>query len=229
MNKYKFTIDFWNEYHLKNFEKIGRHIALNNITGDINILEIGCFEGRTTIVFLESLKNSKVTVIDPDPGPNFHHNLDKWLLESGRLYWDQKYSHEALKKYSNNRFDLIYIDGDHNAQAVLEDAVISWRLLKKGGVLLFDDYLMEIKDPWFYISHKEFNKNGLMFHHPKEAIDTFLTIYKGQYRIIIDNYQIGLIKETEINGKNLNFGDSNLKTYLKESLNEQNERTVGEA
>jgi hypothetical protein len=37
-------------------------------------------------------------------------------------------------------YDFIYIDGDHSPAGVLTDAVMAWGLLRKGGVMLFDDY-----------------------------------------------------------------------------------------
>jgi len=77
----------------------------------------------------------------------------------------------------------------------LEDLVLSWKLLKVGGLMLIDDYEMETLDPWFYISHKQFqNTPRLRFTHPRIAIDAFRNIYRGQYETVIDNYQIGLKK-----------------------------------
>ena len=37
------------------------------------------------------------------------------------------------------KYDIIYIDGSHEARDVLEDAVLAYRLLKIGGLLIFDD------------------------------------------------------------------------------------------
>ena len=37
-------------------------------------------------------------------------------------------------------FDLIYIDGDHSSEGVLLDGLLSWELLRPGGLLIFDDY-----------------------------------------------------------------------------------------
>ena len=37
-------------------------------------------------------------------------------------------------------FDIIYIDGNHEPEYVLEDAVLSFRKLKPGGIIIFDDY-----------------------------------------------------------------------------------------
>jgi len=192
----KFSIDFWNDCHYENFAKIANRFK--KFEHEVEILEIGTFEGRTTTWILERIPNANVVCIEPEPFTNFHNNLDCWI-ESGRLKWIKEYSFEALiQQYLNGyKYDLIYIDGCHCAKCVLQDAILSWKVLKIGGILLFDDYQMEIRDPWFYISHKEFEtnkKDGCMWIHPKQAIDSFLSIYKGQYRIFVDNYQIGVEK-----------------------------------
>jgi predicted O-methyltransferase YrrM len=41
---------------------------------------------------------------------------------------------------SGEQFDIIYIDGSHATLDVLLDAALCWRLLTKGGLLIFDDY-----------------------------------------------------------------------------------------
>ena len=37
------------------------------------------------------------------------------------------------------RFDVIYVDGNHEYKDVLHDGILSWNLLKSGGVMIFDD------------------------------------------------------------------------------------------
>lgn len=37
------------------------------------------------------------------------------------------------------QYDLIYVDGNHNASDALLDVVLCWRLLKVGGVMVVDD------------------------------------------------------------------------------------------
>jgi len=210
---YKFSLDFWEPDHYKNFEKIKKDLVWPDKP---KFLEVGTYEGRTATWLLDNMPNIHLTMLDPDVPENFHHNM-KEHLTSGRATWIKQYSFVELPAMMTTgvRFDLIYLDGDHNAPGLLEDATMAWRLLNKNGILLFDDYLMEIRDPWFYIMHKEFDTYkpfGLTFHHPKEAIDAFLTIYKGQYEVYIDNYQIGLRKICEIGGKNLDHGDEELQT-----------------
>ena len=72
-------------------------------------------------------------------------------------------------------FDMIYIDGSHQAADVLFDAVVSFELLKEMGVLIFDDYLWHEKDM----------PDGIdVLRSPKIAIDSFLNIYARKIKII---------------------------------------------
>lgn len=226
MKKYNFSIDFWNEYHYRNFEKIAIHFRSQQ---SVNILEVGTFEGRTAFWLLDNIPNAKVTVIDPNVHePNFSNNFKEWSKENdvSRFNWKCDYSFPSLlEEYAKgNQYDFIYIDGCHNACCVLEDAVLAWKILKTGGILLLDDYNMKVEDNWFYISHKEFEtykENGCMFIHPREGINAFLSLYKGQYEVFINNYQIGVIKLAQLDKINLNHGDNTQR-----SIYEKNERTT---
>jgi cephalosporin hydroxylase len=215
MRDYKFSLDFWNEYHHCNFDYIKRYFEIYE--EPVNLLEIGVFEGRTSIWLAENVLNiprkDSLITIDPDVATNYLHNVRQCPLRK-HLRLMELYSFDALTKayQKNYSCDFIYIDGDHNACGVLEDAILAWRLLKRHGIMLFDDYLMEVKDPWFYISHKEFTEHRtLTWQHPRTAIDAFLNIYKGQYEVVINNYQIGIQKICELGEKNLNHGDNTQK------------------
>ena len=45
-----------------------------------------------------------------------------------------------IPKLQDDFFDIIFIDADHEPHSVIEDAVLAFRKLKKGGILIFDDY-----------------------------------------------------------------------------------------
>ena len=63
-------------------------------------------------------------------------------------------------------FDFIYVDGSHMAFDVLGDLVLSFKMLKIGGLCICDDYLWEGQsDPR---------------HTPKMAIDSFTSIFSEQ-------------------------------------------------
>ena len=213
--EYRFDpkFDWWTKDHHENYAALAEYC--DKYGGGLRFLEIGVFEGRSTIWFVENIlkkhKNGTYDLVEPDPAPNFKQNID--LLQQRvphvNLIHHKNYSEHILPTMlaHHQEFDFIYIDGDHNAQGVLQDAVMSWRLLKIGGVLLFDDYEMEATDPWHYISHKEFQDHPrLKFQHPKVAIDAFTTIYRGMYEVFFHNYQVGLKKVADLGGKNLFHG-----------------------
>ncbi|HEX3365752.1 class I SAM-dependent methyltransferase [Phenylobacterium sp.] len=71
-------------------------------------------------------------------------------------------------------FDLIYIDGSHQAPVVLADAVMAFQLLRVGGIMIFDDYL------W---SRQEAGQQDF-YDLPKPAIDAFVNIYQRKLGLI---------------------------------------------
>ena len=72
----------------------------------------------------------------------------------------------------SRQYDLIFIDSNHTAPFVLSDSVLSWPLLKKGGTMIFDDYIWGVgKKPTLT---------------PKLAIDSFISIYSDYAKIIFE-------------------------------------------
>jgi len=70
----------------------------------------------------------------------FRKNMDNLLSDQKKLVILRGYSHLEVPRLQDDYFDIIYIDGNHEPEYVLEDAVHSFRKLKKGGILIFDDY-----------------------------------------------------------------------------------------
>ncbi len=71
-------------------------------------------------------------------------------------------------------FDLIYVDGSHQASDVLTDSIMAFQLLRVGGVMIFDDYLWSW-DP-------EGKQDTL--NMPKAAIDSFINLFQRKLRVI---------------------------------------------
>ena len=77
-------------------------------------------------------------------------------------------------------FDLIYIDGSHRAADVLFDAIESYNILKKDGILFFDDLL----------GSQVFDNNG-----PIDGIATFLKKTNfNNLKLIFINSQCAFLK-----------------------------------
>ena len=85
-------------------------------------------------------------------------------------------------------FDFIYVDGDHDEKAVIKDTIGSFRVLKKGGIIAFDDYLLGIRYP---------NSPGskAMNGSTKKAIDYFLDVFQDELEIIHKDYQMWIRKK----------------------------------
>ncbi|NER34840.1 MAG: tetratricopeptide repeat protein [Oscillatoria sp. SIO1A7] len=154
----------------------------------INVLEIGCFEGMASCWLLDNIlthDSARITCIDNfegvwektknDPNANrtVEQRFDFNIAISGSANKVTKLvglSQEVMRSLPLNSYDLIYIDGSHKASDVLEDAVISWRLLKAGGWIIFDDYNFVFRD------NPNWN-TGL-------GIDAFMSVMQEQITVI---------------------------------------------
>ena len=128
---------------------------LNSFKGKPNIhcLGIGVNQGRSAIWVLENIlthPSAKLTGIDSFPdGTGLKEQYLSNLKLSGVAHKTKTlegFSQVELKKLPLNSFDIIYIDGDHRAKSVLADAVLSFDLLKKGGILIFGNYFWYKKE-----------------------------------------------------------------------------------
>src|ERR1041385_238867 len=193
MKNYKFLRN-WFVRNIPKWEKTLFHLRNEKI----NVLEIGVFEGRATIWILDELfKNpeSKLVTIDTfvrifkdnDNETTFRENIK----ESGKedqVEIIKSDSFDALVKLNYEKkmkFDFIYIDGSHTSCDVLSDAILTWNLLKEGGIMIFDDY------EWDFFEED--------YNNPKIAIDSFLRCYQNQIEIIHKLFQVAIRKVTKEN------------------------------
>jgi predicted O-methyltransferase YrrM len=111
----------------------------------------------------------------------FQHNIrnhaDKITILRGTSREQLKLDNFTAKH--SEFFDIIYIDGDHTSASVLEDAILAWPLLKRGGTLIFDDFY------WGDISSIDACYLGINF---------FLSAYEKAIRVVEKGYQVCLIK-----------------------------------
>lgn len=156
------------------------------------ILEIGCFEGRSTVHFIEYLwkthKSGSITCIDPwvdyaemqgemyknlsEAETKFDQNISLALENTNIVF--TKLKGPSIKMLSklvveeSEQFDLIYVDGSHMAVDVFADAALSFHLLKSGGVMIFDDYVKSVE---FWADD---------YQHPQIAVDAFMKVHANK-------------------------------------------------
>ena len=111
-------------------------------------LEIGSFEGRSTLWLCENILTAEDARIDcldlfaTDPVhgdylSRFRHNTSEHTWKVREVHGP---SFEGLRQVEGP-YDIVYVDGWHSAFGALADGVMSWPMLKVGGVMVFDDYL----------------------------------------------------------------------------------------
>lgn len=138
---YEFTVN-WFTHNIPVWQNV---LAPFKGKPNVNYLEIGVYEGRSAIWMLENVlthPTARLTGIDVFEGPlkaRYLANLDRSGF-SDKTTTITDYSQLALRELPFDSYDIIYVDGSHAKDDALEDAILCWRLLKDGGVLIFDDY-----------------------------------------------------------------------------------------
>lgn len=184
--QYVFTTTWFNENSLANWSKIVP------IIDPSKILDIGSHEGAASCFLIdllsqkkdieihcidiwsefETIKQSEAELIES----RFDYNLKIAIRKAKHKVNFVKHknqSHIILSEMISKGiggFDLIYIDASHYAPDVLTDAILSFKLLKEGGLIIFDDYL------W--------TGNENIVYYPKIAIDAFTTIFSQHIKLI---------------------------------------------
>ena len=138
----------------------------------INILEIGTYDGTFTNFISKIYDNSKITTIDLDDNDvkftnfyqrdtvenlNLHLEKRKININMQNINFIKLNSIDIKKNFVRNKFDLIWIDGDHLNPQVTIDIINSMDLLNKNGVICVDDIVMNfkfVKDN--YVSNESF-------------------------------------------------------------------------
>ncbi|MEC4986451.1 MAG: class I SAM-dependent methyltransferase, partial [Oscillatoria sp. PMC 1076.18] len=188
---YQFTQD-WFSLNIPLWEQVFKQFAHQP---DLNFLEIGSWEGRSTCWLLDRIlthKSAKITCLDTFEGSvehkswyeqgyiaslegRFDHNIAQ-TKASEKVKKIVGYSQEILRTLPTNAYNFIYIDGSHLAPDVLEDAALSWRLLKQGGIIIFDDY------------NVTFSPNPT--ESAKLGIDAFTATFRDKIKLIHKGHQV---------------------------------------
>jgi predicted O-methyltransferase YrrM len=134
------------------------------LTEPIDCLEIGSWQGGSATWLLDKVvgpRGGRLTCIDTFAGSSEHAGLlgelgttleelfDRNIARTGRAAQCRKLvgrSQDVLRRLSGEDFDFVYVDGAHEAKYVIQDALLSWPLLRLGGFLLFDDTHFEFPD-----------------------------------------------------------------------------------
>jgi predicted O-methyltransferase YrrM len=161
-------------------------------TGPMTCVEIGCFEGRGSLILVEKLCSHPASVlycIDPWNDAYVFGNEDfqaknpMFVGQWGRF--KENTAHEPKIRFlrgtsdaripdlSSNSINFALIDGDHSPEQVYKDAAGLWPKLKQGSIVIFDDY------KWEY--------NGV---RTAAGIDRFLAEHAGSLEVLHKDWQV---------------------------------------
>lgn len=186
----------------------------------VRMLEIGSFEGRSTRWLCEHILTADDARIDcldlfaPDPvygdyPARFRANT---AAHAHKIRMWPGPSFDSLRRVEGP-YDIVYIDGWHSAFGALADGVMSWPLLKVGGVMIFDDYLWvppklgppprlgwweRKKLKWQGLSRREVSRMrqiaSVAVDTPKLGVDGLLATLEGHYAPLGAEYQLAVRK-----------------------------------
>lgn len=140
-----------------------RNELLALIPKDSIFLEIGVFKGEFAKEIIKTAAPKKLYLVDiwkdswgsgDKDGNNYvkidnmediYLNLYMQVRDKLDIHVIRANSISFLKNCLDNYFDAIYVDGDHEEQAVYNDLVMSLSKIKQGGLLMGHDYHHQIK------------------------------------------------------------------------------------
>ena len=183
--EYKYTKNWFLGSEIKN--KLSFFL---NSSKENKILEIGCFEGLSSVFFADHVMDhpiSRLTCVDPfltidtnDHGTylqnneelNFDFNISN--CKNSTKIKINKVTSDSFFATNNETYNFIYIDGCHEPDFITRDMENSFRVLDQNGIMWMDDYkgTPDITN----------------------TMNTFLEKYKGQFKIIHVGYQLAIQK-----------------------------------
>jgi predicted O-methyltransferase YrrM len=180
IDEFEFTADWFSERIPIWREIIGRFPPKK-------ILEVGSYEGRCACFLIQECESlNEIVCVDSWQGGLEQYKeamteVERRFDNNLRIACSRRATPVAVRKVKGSsaqalayfigsresRFDLIYVDGSHEAPDVLTDAVNAFQLLSIGGILIFDDYT------W----RGDVSSGKDILNLPKLAIDAFVNTF----------------------------------------------------
>lgn len=177
---YQFTQD-WFTHNIPIWK---RHLQQFTGIADFQVVEIGSFQGMSACWLLDNIltdPTAKITCIDLYFQQHFKGNITQTGVAE-KVIELEGYSQDLLINLTSEFYDIAYVDGCHKPTSALQDAILSWRLVKVGGLMIFDDYEFTFPD-----SPEQDTKIG---------IDVFLEMFSSQLEVVHKGYQL-IVKKTD--------------------------------
>ena len=186
---YEYIFGWFNSGHKITYDLF---VTLCKDDREYNILEIGCFLGRSSMYLAEKIKKSKKNIklhcVDyfhirdnwPKNKQQKQELLDKYgedllhqfnehisKLDVKNIVIPYKMSSDEALNYFidvNSKFDFIFIDGGHDYDIVNNDIIKSLKVLADKGIIAGDDYFTSRPNEQVQKAvHENFNDEKIKF------------------------------------------------------------------
>lgn len=119
-----------------------------NTSYELNYLEIGCYAGGSACLMLQRPKTNVISidigypidkeiVIENVQKLNIHNNRYTYIKGDSK---NNEIISDLKNKLGDNLIDILFIDGDHSYDGVINDFNNYERFVRPGGYIVFDDY-----------------------------------------------------------------------------------------
>lgn len=140
-------------------------MSIKHIMGDlrhhfnkkqIKVAELGILHGEGIPLFLNNLNIEEYHGIDlfsnyeenkdgsydlmKNQGDSIYNGLKNKYKSDKRVNIHKGWTHEIVKNFENDYFDLVFIDAGHEYPQVSKDIELWYPKVKKGGIFSGDDY-----------------------------------------------------------------------------------------
>ncbi len=190
-NNYEFRRECWFATRIPVIEQVFGEVFDDKDT--LSVLEIGSMEGMSACWWLDNKlrRVSHLTCIDPSFKSEFYANIYR-TGAANRVRLFRGYSQEVLRNKVQGKFDVAYVDGLHEAWAVLFDFLLLDRYMNIGGIVLFDDYYKP-------------DQSGVG-QTVKKGVDLIIRITDESYKVITRKGPVAIRKVGEVISRS--FADS---------------------
>ena len=134
------------------------------------VVEIGVYQAEYASFFMSHWSGDMMYGIDPFLKHN-KEDYDDFLNEVSQEYYDNLYnsvcaqfkcynnytllrttSEQAVTQFEDNSLDMVFVDGNHSYDHVMNDSRLWYPKIKTGGMLAYHDYILpsvsRVKYPW---------------------------------------------------------------------------------
>lgn len=148
------------------------------------IVEIGCFEGKTSAALAQNTSGF-VYAIDIFPTGMFGISYSEWIAKIHckrkgikNITFIKDLSHKVAQDF-REQIDFLFIDGDHRYEAVKQDWLDWFHKVRNGGIIALHDCKQTANHP-YYLGSMQLYEQDISTMKEVEEIDSVdsLVIFK---------------------------------------------------